>query len=151
MEALQSQMHTLMQCFNDSHGSSSTSTSVPPNSGQYSLAAHIAGTAFSLSSSVQIPHNVWVLDTEATNHMCCNSTYMSNITALSEPLTVKFPNGQDALVTHRGSVYLHLLSVTITYVLFVPSFTFNLLSVSKLSSQIQSIIHFTSTSCYVQD
>lgn len=102
-------------------------------------------------SSTHIPANSWVLDTGAMNHMCCNINYMHSVQLLESPLHVKFPTGEQAVVTHIGSVYLHHLSLSITEVFYIPSFTFNLLYVSKLSTQLQSTILFTSTTYYLRD
>lgn len=76
--------------------------------------------------------------------MCCNISLMQDVKTLLTPLTVQFPNGESAVVTHTGSVYLHHISVLISEVLLVTSFTFNLQSVNKFSSQLSSTIHFTS-------
>ncbi|KAL8127159.1 hypothetical protein AgCh_014181 [Apium graveolens] len=56
MDALQTQLNTLMKFLN-TQGTGSTISM--PTTGQYSLATHIAGTSFSLLSAIQIPDNVW--------------------------------------------------------------------------------------------
>lgn len=76
---------------------------------------------------------------------------MHNINILCPPLSVNFQNGNVVLVTHTGSVTLHSLSIVLREVLFIPSFAFNLLSIGKLSSQLESVVYFTSTTCYLQD
>lgn len=90
-----------------------------------------------MASTVDFSNNVWILDTGATSHMCCYLHHMHDVSLLPEPLHVKFPNGDQATVTHTRYVHLHTISVVITDVLYFPTFTFNLLSVSKLSSQLQ--------------
>ena len=147
MESLQQQMQTLMQCFQKgSSVPSGTSTTNP-----FGFSQNIAGTAISLLSNVILPTNVWILDTGATSHMCCNPGLMHDIKPLTDSLSVKFPDGNTALVTHSGSVFLTPLSLVITNVLLIPSFHFNLISIGSLSSQIHSKIFFTATQCLVQD
>lgn len=150
MEVLQNQMNTLTQCFTNKPQSPFVQNqSTPP--GAYSFSGNIAGTAYSLSSSLCITDNVWILDTGATNHMCCNLTHMHDVQTIVNPYSVTFPNGEQAFVPHLGSVMLHSISLVLHDGLYIPSFTFNLLSISKLSSQLYSKVWFESNSCYLQD
>ena len=70
----------------------------------------------------------WVIDTRATNHMVHSITCFTTITATLNTF-VNLPNGEVALVTHVGIVKIseHL---TFHNVLCVPSFSFNLISIS---------------------
>ena len=70
----------------------------------------------------------WVIDTGATNHMVHSITCFTTITATLNTF-VNLPNGEVALVTHVGIVKIseHL---TFHNVLCVPSFSFNLISIS---------------------
>ncbi|XP_018856817.2 uncharacterized protein LOC109019046 [Juglans regia] len=68
------------------------------------------------SLSSQIP---WIIDTGATDHMiCCTSLYTSEPTKIS--FYVKLPNGNQALVTHRGMVQL-TPTIILKNVLCIPS------------------------------
>lgn len=129
MEALQTQMQTLMESLHKDKTTSSVSQSSP-----YNFSANITGTAFSFQSSVAIANNVWIIDTGATNHMCCSLDFMHDIVLLDPHLSVNFPNGTIVSVTHNGSVKLHSISIVLRDVLFIPSFDFNLLSICKLCS-----------------
>lgn len=116
-----------------------------------SLATHIACTTFSLFSSTQLLPHTWIPHTGATNHMCCAFSSMHNIHSLFFPLTVKFPNEENATVTHVGVVWLHPLFIFIPEVLLIPTYAFNILSISKLSTQVNSTILFISSECYLHD
>lgn len=146
VDELQTQIKSLMQCFNNNSPSTPATDSTP-----FSLATHIAGTTFSMASSMHISPHTWVIDTGATNHMCCNLSVMQDVKILHIPLQVKFPNGQTVKVTHVGSVFIHPLSILLSNVLHIPVFNFNLLSVSSLATQTHSTVCFTSTDCYLQD
>ena len=60
------------------------------------------------------------------------------------------PNGKQALIRHVGSLVL-TPTLTLECVLHVPEFHFNLLSISRLTSQIGVNVLFTPTACILQD
>jgi len=63
---------------------------------------------------------------------------------------VKLPNGHYVYATRSGIVYLSA-SITLINVLYIPSFTFNLISISKLVSSASCTLTFSSTTCILQD
>jgi hypothetical protein len=75
-------------------------------------------------------NNTWIVDTGVTDHMISNSSLFTTITSIVS-IHVKLPNGAMASVTHIDTVKL-LENLTLTLVLCVPLFTFNLISASKL-------------------
>ena len=75
--------------------------------------------------------NTWVIDIGAIDHIVCYVHLLTTITAITQ-LIVQLPNGETAFVTHIGTVTLSS-SLTLQNVLYVPSFTFNLLSVSTFT------------------
>lgn len=111
---------------------------------------HIAGIAFSLSSSTTSINNTWIIDTGATDHMCCDLDSMINIIDLYPPIIVKFPNNSTVLASKMGSVAL-TPALTLHKVLFVPSFSFSLLSISSLLNQSHYIVNFSHNKCFIQD
>lgn len=117
-------------------------TNSTQTSNSYTFSPNIAGTAFSLGSSLKSFENVWILDTGAIIYMCCTLVHKHNVQKIATSFTVKFLNGEQSKVTHTSSVMLHPISLVITDVLQVPTFTFNLLSISKLSSHLNSRICF---------
>ncbi|KAF5482366.1 hypothetical protein F2P56_002942, partial [Juglans regia] len=62
---------------------------------------------------------------------------------------VKLPNGTSVHVSHIGSIFLSP-NLILHDVLYVPSFTFNLISVSKLTSLFCYLI-FLHNECFIQD
>ena len=75
--------------------------------------------------------HTWMLDTGATYHFVCFIDLLTTITTTMQSL-VQLHNGESAQVTHIGTVVLSS-SLTLKNVLCVPSFTFNLLSVSTIT------------------
>ena len=63
---------------------------------------------------------------------------------------VKLPNGHHVHATHSGVVHLST-AITLLNVLYIPTFTFNLISISKLVSSTNCTLIFSSTSCTLQD
>lgn len=85
----------------------------------------MTGTAFCLSS-VTRSSLTWIIDTGATDHMVHSKSSLTHI-VFEISSTVKLPNGHFVPVTHIGHVKLSP-TLTLTNVLFVPSFDFNLVS-----------------------
>ena len=99
------------------------------------------------TSHNNIKHNSWILDTGATDHIVHSISCLSTITSTIQA-TVKLPNGNMVPVTHIGIVKLSS-SLILTNVLCVPSFHFNLISVSKLV-QSSLCLFFLSNYCFIQ-
>ena len=59
------------------------------------------------------------------------------------------PNGEQSKIVHIGTVQL-TPTLVLTNVLHVSDFQFNLLSVSKLCSQLAGQVTFTSSKCVLQ-
>jgi hypothetical protein len=90
----------------------------------------------------------WIIDTGATDHMIgCISLFTSITATVSSH--VKLPNGSIASVTHIGTVTLSE-NLTLTGVLCVPSFTFNLISASKLIKNLKCCLIFFAGFCFIQ-
>ena len=94
-------------------------------------------------------NGTWVIDTRATDHMVYSTKLFTKITSTIHT-TVELPNGESALVTHIGTVQISE-SLILADVLCVPSFSFNLISVSKLTSSLNCCIFFLSNLCFIQD
>ena len=93
--------------------------------------------------------NTWVIGTGASDHIVCSIKLLTSYTEISHSM-VELPNGEAAVVTHIGTI--HLSShITLTNVLCVPSFTFNLLSVSALTKTQPICLVFLSKFCFMQD
>uniref|UniRef100_A0A2N9EDL8 Integrase catalytic domain-containing protein n=1 Tax=Fagus sylvatica TaxID=28930 RepID=A0A2N9EDL8_FAGSY len=105
------------------------------------------------SSHVSPTHDVspseWVIDTGATDHMVTTTQFFTQMTVVTD-VTVTLPNGHTVLVTHIGTIAL-TDTLVLSNVLCVPSFDFNLISVSKLTSSLHCCIFFLSNFCFIQD
>jgi hypothetical protein len=90
----------------------------------------------------------WIIDTGTTDHMISTVSLFTSITATISS-RVKLPNGNYAIVTHIGTIKLceHL---TLHDVLCVPSFSFNLISASKLIKSLTCCLIFLANFCFIQ-
>ena len=91
----------------------------------------------------------WIIDTGATDHMVHFISCFTSITATLNTF-VNLPNGETTLVTHVGTVKVSK-TLILTNVLCVPSFSFNLLSVSQLAKTTLCCLIFFGTMCFIQD
>lgn len=90
----------------------------------YSPEDHIASIAVSLST-FSIKHSKqWIIDSGATDHMCCNIQLMHSIHIVHPPLHILLPTGINVIVHQLGSVHL-TSTLDIHDVLYIPSFHYN--------------------------
>lgn len=109
---------------------------------------HAASHSFSVSRPV-VTKNTWIIDFGATNHVCCTHTSFSDLHPITT-IAVTLPNGLSVTVTQAGTVKLSS-SLTLHGVLYIPSFSFNLISVSCLTSSLSCSVKFLSNSFLIQD
>ena len=99
--------------------------------------------------SVQQHTPQWILDTGATDHMVCSTSFLTTITS-EKQTQVHLPNRTYASVTHIGTVKISD-KLILTNVLCVPTFTFNLISASKLTQKSSVCLIFLEKFCFIQD
>ena len=142
----------------------------PSNSGSSNEAIHIANSALSgisdtflqNSMCLSMQHSIfavnpshkttfsqdtWVLDTGATDHIVHSVDLFTKITS-SITSFVQLPNGERVVVTHIGTIQV-TPSLILENVLCVPSFTFNLISISQLTRSLSCCFIFLSNLCYI--
>ncbi|XP_074352768.1 uncharacterized protein LOC141691917 [Apium graveolens] len=90
----------------------------------------------------------WIIDSGATNHITCCHDLLSDLLAFD--IDICLPNGEFTKVKLKGTIVL-TSELTLYDVLLVPSFQFNLISVSKLTSSVPCALQFLSHLCVIQD
>ncbi|CAN1833821.1 Retrovirus-related Pol polyprotein from transposon RE1, partial [Linum perenne] len=125
----------------------------PPSTNTHSAAVFTQNTEgkstkFVLSSTASNSVD-WIVDTGASDHVISSMNLFSTHRSIAGTL-ITLPTGSQVQATHVGTV---ILSTTLVLedVLFVPQFTFNLISVSKLTRQLNVKLIFFSASCDIQD
>ncbi|WVZ02380.1 hypothetical protein V8G54_023186 [Vigna mungo] len=121
--------------------------------GSISSSSHTSHPLGSISSIIFTTHTLhtapWILDAGVTDHVSNSLQFFTSYHAIT-PTTINLPNGHCVIATHAGTV--HLTSTfSLVDVLYIPSFTFNLISLSKLVLNTPYQILFTANSCLIQD
>nr|XP_018633230.1 uncharacterized protein LOC108948510 [Nicotiana tomentosiformis] len=142
-----SQLLNLLQ-----HSTLGESNSQPVLIGSANFAGNTSSLPLCLNDSstvrmlTSVAGRVWIVNSGVTDHMTSNKNLLFNITPLLVPYLVSLPNGYKVKVTCTGSLTL-LPSFTLHHVLYIPTFHYNLISVSKLIGQFNYYVLFTSFSC----
>lgn len=127
-----------------SHLGTSTSPTTPK-----SEVNHIASTCLSTSSTDTKFLQVWVIDSGASTHICCNqSLFVNLLPAMNTSVTL--PDQKKFSVGYVGDVYIDD-DLLLRNVLYIPAFSYNLLSVSALLKDSRFSINFSNTGCCLQD
>jgi len=101
------------------------------------------------SLSNNIPQGSWIIDSGATSHVCSDLA-LFNETVTVTGVTVSLPNATKVEIAHTGTIHLSS-SLKLHDVLHVPSFKFNLISVSSLLRHDNASAHFFPNFCYIQE
>ena len=94
--------------------------------------------------------STWVIDSEATDHMKGNSSLFTTFQSHPSTSTVTLVDGSTSCVFGSGTIYLTPL-ITLTSVLSLPQFFFNLISRSILTCTLNCNISFFPDYCLIQD
>ena len=103
-----------------------------------------ANTCFLSSSST------WVIDSRATDHMTGNSSLFTTFQPHPSTSTVTFADWSTSCVLGLGTIHPTPL-ITLTSVMSLPQFSFNLIYVSKLTRTLNYSISFFPDYCLIQD
>jgi len=93
--------------------------------------------------------NSWIIDSGASDHICGNIQWFHSYNEIT-PMDIKLPIGQYAIAKHAGTIKFSS-DFSITRVLYVPEFKFNLLFVSKISDSVNCIVIFNGSKCLIQE
>ena len=132
---------------------------------------HLASTVISSS-----PSNFWIIDTGASNHICSSLSLLIEYSSCTSLSFVQLPNDSRASVTlyllnnlhvHLFLLFNYLMIVelvlptqalylfqTVFYMdndFYIPSFKYNLLSVTQLTKSLNCLIIFSYSHCMFQD
>uniref|UniRef100_A0A2N9E4Z4 Integrase catalytic domain-containing protein n=1 Tax=Fagus sylvatica TaxID=28930 RepID=A0A2N9E4Z4_FAGSY len=91
----------------------------------------------------------WVIDSGASDHMTGNSSLLSHTSSPCSPSFVTVANGTKTPIQGKGTVTTS--DLTLSDVLYLPEFPFNLLSVHKLTLALNCSVAFYPSHCEFQD
>lgn len=92
----------------------------------------------------------WVIDSGASDHMTGNPTLFSSLDKHTSSSHVTIADGSTPHVLGSGTIEL-TPSVSLSSVLSLPNFSFNLLSVSKITRALKCCVSFFPDYCVFQD
>lgn len=106
-------------------------------------------TSVIIHSNLSIHDTCWLIDFGASRHITGSLHLFTNLQATHASSTVILPNGTIKSVSHIGDIHLcdHLV---LKDVLYVPSFTYNLISVNRLAASSQLVFTFNCSKCLLQ-
>lgn len=108
----------------------------------------ITNNIFSVSTSKHSSIEEWIINSGATDHTTSSLSLFTSNTPVTN-FFVKLPKDLTLPVSHIGVIHISQ-DLTLTLVLSVPQFTFNLLSVQKLISTIDYCFVFLNHQCFIQ-
>ena len=119
---------------------------------QAAKSSSIASVARTGNVSICLTHSSapWILDTGTSDHISSNKDFFSSLTFPSPLPTITLANGSQTIAKGIGSVC-PLPSLPLTFVLYVPNFPFNLISISKLTHDLHCVLTFSHNSITLQD
>ncbi|XP_019196007.1 PREDICTED: uncharacterized protein LOC109189835 [Ipomoea nil] len=100
-------------------------------------------------NSTFLCESTWILDSGATDHIVCSLDYFDNYRVV-RGAEVNLPTGNSVVVNHVGNVSLNK-ELCLKDALHIPSFKFNIISVSKLLQDTCNKLIFLSNQCLIQD
>ncbi|KAK2366753.1 putative mitochondrial protein [Trifolium repens] len=95
------------------------------------------------------PSHPWIIDSGATDHISSSLSYFTTYRTI-KPIPINLPNGQQAITSIRGTIHL-TNTITLFDVLYVPHFSFNIVSVTKLTNHSPCFVSFYDDHCLVQE
>ncbi|XP_031099891.1 uncharacterized protein LOC116004069 [Ipomoea triloba] len=112
-----------------------------PSEGKYTFVATV--------NTLMKQSNVWILDTGETDHIVCSLSYFDEYVSVQGTM-VNMPNGDHAPVTHMGNIKLSE-GFWLQNVLYIPAFSFNIVSASKLTKQTACSLIVMADKCLIQE
>lgn len=96
---------------------------------------------------------LWVLDSGAGNHICANQGKFIDPAPYQGSAYVTTGDGKRHPITHTGSVQIHTSKgkIVLKHVFLVPTFKYNLISVSQLSRDLLAELTFTTSRVFLKD
>ena len=122
---------------------SSTSSASTENSSTGPSVSNFAG------NKVKIQNKGWIIESGATHHVCNDISLFDSSIAVQN-VRVTLPTGITVPIDRVGSVILSK-DVKLLNVLFVPTFRYNLLSVSAFTDTLSLSMVFTPDACIIQE
>ncbi|XP_025662050.1 uncharacterized protein [Arachis hypogaea] len=147
-EALLALLSRQDQSHSQSISQISAKNNLSPHNGKMVHILHFESDVMALNISTQ-KHKPWVIDTSAMDHVSYSLADFQNYFKI-DPIVVRLPNGALTTSCIMGTVVFSD-DLYLTNALFIPTFNFKLISVSKLTASLHCKMSFTDKDCEIQD
>jgi hypothetical protein len=145
------QLEVLMSLIQNANLAQDSATASSNQVGSSKVLDHSSGTYTGINHSFKNTYNlsIWILDSGASHHICISLQWFQSYIAIT-PIHIKLPNGNFAIAKYSGVVRFspHFI---VTNVLYVPEFSINLISISKVCHSLNYLIQFSNSKCVIQD
>ncbi|CAJ2647171.1 unnamed protein product [Trifolium pratense] len=144
------QLMQILQSSNINPSSGSTSSHQVNSSQSFGPSSNGRQGSVSFSSfCCHITQGSWILDSGASDHICGSLHWFDSYNQIN-PISIRLPTGHISIARFSGTIKFsnHLV---LHNVLFVPNFTLNLISVSKMCKALGCTISFNGSLCLIQE
>lgn len=111
---------------------------------------HISFSTTAVVASIEKPSSKWITDSGATDHMTGNSYLLSDIQSNESTHAVTLADGSQTHVYGTGKANSHT-QLPLKSVSYLPNLSFNLMSVSQITSKLNCCVSFFPDHCLFQD
>jgi hypothetical protein len=128
----------------------STSKSTGEGSSQVNNITKCIASSYNDKQGIVPNHlDAWILDSGATDHVCAALSLFTAYRKVTA-IPVKLPNGNIVTTDIIGDIKL-TTEITLKNVLYMPHFSFNLISVSRVTQDLNCVFAFTDDLCFIQN
>ena len=110
----------------------------------------VNGSTMSSQVDKAIQGEPWIIDSGASDHMTGSRYLFSSYTPCSSNRLVQIANGSFTPVLGIGNIYLND-EILLSNVLHVSNLSCNLLSISKITTDLECVVKFSPSFCVFQD
>ena len=103
-----------------------------------------------LAFNASCSKDIWIIDSGATDHMTPYMSYLSSYSPLPNKRHITVANGSQTPIVGSGNIRLSP-SLHLNHVLHVPKLSNNLLSIHKLTKDLNCVVTFFHSHCVFQD
>lgn len=107
------------------------------------------GNILSTQTAFNLSNESWILDSGATDHVSNSLSYYASYHPI-KPIYIKLPNGFITQTNISGRVAFSE-KFSLENVLYIPEFSYNIISVSKIINSLGCNVVFNSSCCLIQD
>ena len=103
-----------------------------------------------LAFNASCSKDIWIIDSGVIDHMNPYMSYLASYSPLTNKRHITVANGSQTLIVGSGIIFL-IPSLHLNHVLHVPKLSNNLLSIHKLTKDLNCVVTFFHSHCVFQN